>query len=410
MKKKFPKVKIVTEENIFDFKKGQILVTEMTNPTMVPIMQKAAAIITDEGSQTSHAAIVSREMGVPCIVGTETATKVLHNGLIVTVDAIQGKVFKGEVKEAKALEEKLEILDTGEGITTKTKVYMNLGEPHLIDKYKKLNFDGIGLMRVEFIIAGEIGEHPLSLIKKGQQDFYINKLALGIEKVAKTIKPKPVIVRFSDFKTNEYHELKGGAEFEKKEENPMIGFRGVSRYVSKEFKEAFRLECKAIKKVRETCKNVHIMLPFVRNIDEVKKCIEILKEEDLERNSDFKIWLMAEVPSMAIIPEDFAMLDIDGVSIGSNDLTMLVLGVDRDSELLAKEGYFDERNKAVLTAIKNIIVGFKKHNKTVSICGQSVSVYPEVTEFLVKEGITSVSVNPDVVGKTRRIIADIEKV
>ncbi|MBU2639850.1 MAG: hypothetical protein KKG75_04065, partial [Nanoarchaeota archaeon] len=357
----------------------------------------------------SHAAIVGRELGKPVIVGTNNATKVLHDHLIVTVDGISGKVFKGEVKGAKARGEKLEILDTGEGIETKTKIYMNLGEPNLIEKYSKLNFDGIGLMRLEFIIAG-LGKHPLQYIKEGLQEEYINGIASQIEKVAKVITPKPIIVRFSDFKTNEYKDLKGGEEFEEHEDNPMIGFRGVSRYISKEFVEAFKLELEAIKKVRQQYKNVHVMLPFVRNIDEVKKVLEILKEHGLEPSDDFKIWIMAEVPSLALITEDFAQLKgISGCSIGSNDLTMLVLGIDRDSELLGKMGYFDERNKAVLTAMKQIIEGFKKHGKTTSLCGQSVSVYPEIAEFLVKEGITSVSVNPDVVGKTRKIVSEVEK-
>jgi pyruvate, water dikinase len=396
-------VRLVTEENMHDFKKGDVLVTEMTNPTMVPIMQKAAAIVTNEGGMTSHAAIVSRELGTPCIVGTENATKELHDGLIVTVDSIHGKVYKGEV--AKKTEVKL---DTGAGIETKTTIYMNLGEPTLIDRYKDLNFDGIGLMRLEFIIAG-LGKHPNQFIKENKQEEYISGIVKGISKVATTINPKPIIVRFSDFKTNEYKSLEGGEEFEKQEDNPMIGYRGISRYVSKNFKEAFKLECKAIKKIREEYKNVHVMLPFVRNIDEVKKVLEIMKEEGLEINDEFKIYLMAEVPAMALIPEDFASLDITGASIGSNDLTQLVLGVDRDSELLGKMGYFDERNKAVLTAIKNLIEGFKKHNKTIGICGQAPSVYPEITEFLVKEGMTSISVNPDAIGKTRKLVKKVEE-
>ena len=353
----------------------------------------------------SHAAIVSRELSKPCIVGTENATKVLNDNLIITVDGISGKVFKGEIAEAKNFKKEL---DTGEGIETKTKIYMNLAEPSKIDDYKNLNFDGIGLMRIEFIVAG-IGEHPLSLLKQKKERVYIDGLKEGIGKIAKAIDPKPIIVRFSDFKTNEYRDLKGGKEFEPPEDNPMIGWRGVSRYISEGFIEAFKLECIAIKELREECKNVHVMLPFVRNLDEVKKVLEIMKSQGLEKSKDFKVLLMAEVPAMALIPEDFATLDIDGTSIGSNDLSMLVLGVDRDSELLGKMGYFDERNKAVLTAMKRIIEGFKKHNKTTGICGQSVSVYPEITEFLVKEGITSVSVNPDVVGKTRRMISEVEK-
>ena len=398
-------VRIVTEENMAEFKEGEVLVTSMTNPTMVPIMQKAIAIVTDEGGSTSHAAIVSRELGKPCIVGTENATQVLKNNLIVTVDGISGKVFKGEIKEAKNYKVKLE---TGAGIETKTKIYMNLAEPSKIDDYKELNFDGIGLMRIEFIVAG-IGAHPLDLLKQKKERIYIDGLKEGIGKIAKAITPRPVIVRFSDFKTNEYRDLKGGKEFEPPEDNPMIGWRGVSRYISKGFIEAFKLECQAIKELRKECKNVHVMLPFVRNIDEVKKVIEIMKTQGLEKSSDFKVLLMAEVPAMAIIPEDFASLDIDGASIGSNDLTQLVLGVDRDSELLGKMGYFDERNKAVLTAIENIINGFKAKGKTVSICGQAPSVYPEVSEFLVKKGITSISVNPDTVGKTRKLVANIEK-
>jgi len=403
-------VKIIRTENEIDEfpEQGHVLVTTMTNPSMVPIMRKAVAIVTDEGGVTSHASIVSRELGIPCIVGSENATSVLEDGLIITVDANNGKVYKGEVKKEE--QKSIEILDKGEGIETNTKIYMNLGEPEKISDYKDLNFDGIGLMRLEFIIAGEVGEHPNYLIKINEEEKYINELVKGIEKIARAINGKPIIVRFSDFKTNEYKDLKGGKEFEEHEDNPMIGFRGVSRYISDEFKESFKLECRAIKKVRETYRNVHVMLPFVRTVEEVEKCLEIMKEEKLERSDDFKIWLMAEVPSMAFISEDFAQLPIDGVSIGSNDLTMLCLGVDRDNEKLGRMGYFDERNKAVLVAIKNIIDGFKKYGKTTSLCGQSVSNYPEIAEFLVRNGITSVSVNPDVVGKVRREVAEIEKV
>ena len=265
-------------------------------------------------------------------------------------------------------------------------------------------------MRIEFIISSYIGKHPLFLIENHKQDMYIDKLAEGISKVASEINPKPVIVRFSDFKSNEYKGLEGGERFEPHEDNPLIGWRGVSRYISDDFIEAFRLECKAIKKVRSTLKNVHVMLPFVRTTDEVKKCLEIMRTEDLVREEGFKVWLMAEVPSVSIIPEEFAKLDIDGVSIGSNDLTMLVLGIDRDSAKLGRMGYFDERNKAVLKAIENIITGFHKFNKTVSICGQSVSVYPEILKFVLRHGINSVSVNPDVVNKVKRQVAEIEEI
>ncbi len=355
-----------------------------------------------------HAAIVSREMGIPSIVGTEKATKVLKENQLITVDATSGKVYDGSVaiKETKEVETE----ELGKEIKTKTKVYMNLGEPEKISDYKNLQFDGIGLMRIEFIISSYIGKHPLFLIENHKQDMYIDKLAEGISKVASEINPKPVIVRFSDFKSNEYKGLEGGDRFEPHEDNPLIGWRGVSRYISEDFVEAFRLECKAIKKVRSTLKNVHVMLPFVRTTDEVKKCLEIMRTEDLVREEGFKVWLMAEVPSVSIIPEEFAKLDIDGVSIGSNDLTMLVLGIDRDSAKLGRMGYFDERNKAVLKAIENIIAGFHKFNKTVSICGQSVSVYPEILKFVLRHGINSVSVNPDVVNKVKRQVAEIEEI
>jgi len=388
---------------------GNILVAVMTNPDYVPSMKRAGAIVTEEGGTTCHAAIVSREMGIPAIVGTEKATKVLKENQLITVDATSGKVYEGSVAIEKKEIEKEDSLPEKE-FKTKTKVYMNLGEPEKISDYKNLQFDGIGLMRIEFIISSYIGKHPLFLIENNQQDLYIDKLAEGISKVASEINPKPVIVRFSDFKSNEYKGLEGGDRFEPHEDNPLIGWRGVSRYISDDFIEAFKLECKAIKKVRSTLKNVHVMLPFVRITDEVKKCLEIMRTEGLVKEEGFKVWLMAEIPSLALIPEDFAKLDIDGVSIGSNDLTMLVLGVDRDSAKLGKMGYFDERNKAVLKAIENIIEGFHKHEKTVSICGQSVSVYPEILKFVLKHGIDSVSINPDVVNKVKKQVAEIEEI
>src|SRR3989344_5599238 len=404
------KVKIVNDvSELSKIMPGDILVAIMTSPDYVPAMKRAAAIVCDEGGITAHASIVSRELGIPCIVGTEKATKVLKENQLITVDATSGKVYDGSVaiKESK---EELNEEEPGKEIKTKTKVYMNLGEPEKISDYKNLQFDGIGLMRIEFIISSYIGKHPLFLIENHKQDMYIDKLAEGISRVASEINPKPVIVRFSDFKSNEYKGLEGGERFEPHEDNPLIGWRGVSRYISDDFIEAFRLECKAIKKVRSTLKNVHVMLPFVRTTDEVKKCLEIMRTEDLVREEGFKVWLMAEVPSVSIIPEEFAKLDIDGVSIGSNDLTMLVLGIDRDSAKLGRMGYFDERNKAVLKAIENIIIGFHKFNKTVSICGQSVSVYPEILKFVLRHRIDSVSVNPDVVNKIKRQVAEIEEI
>ncbi len=414
-------VKIVKDlAELAKIQKGDVLVTKMTSPDMVSAMQKAVAIVTDEGGMTCHAAIVSREMGIPCVVGTEKATQLLHENDIITIDGTHGVVYRGAntvsqpsqaVSNSNVSEQTIQpvMQDTGDLITA-TKIYMNLGEPDQVEKYKNLPFDGIGLLRLEFIIISWVKKHPLALLQESRGDFYIQKLAEGVGTIAQAISPRPVIVRFSDFKTNEYRNLEGGQAFEPQEDNPMIGWRGVSRYISKEFEEAFRLECRAIKKLRDGGMiNVHIMLPFVRTVWEVEKCLVILKSEGLSRSSDFKVWLMAEVPSIAMIPEAFAQLDIDGASIGSNDLTQGVLCVDRDSGKLGKMGYFDERNPAVLEAMRRIIRGFKKCGKTVSICGQAPSVYPEITEFLVREGITSISVSPDVVVKTRHLVASTER-
>ncbi|MEW6062965.1 MAG: phosphoenolpyruvate synthase [Nanoarchaeota archaeon] len=397
-------VKIIDNVNdLWKIDKDSVLVTKMTSPDYVVAMQKARAIVTDEGGLTSHASIVSREMGIACVVGTGNATTLLKEGTTITVDGTHGKIYSGK---AEVEEEKPEEYEFKE---TKTKIYMNLGEPEKIEKYKELFFDGIGLMRVEFMIASYIKKHPLKLIKDGKGHEYIDKFAEGISKVARAIHPKPIVVRFSDFKTNEYRDLEGGEKYEPHEDNPMIGWRGVSRYISDEYKEAFKLECRAIKKVREEgINNVYVMLPFVRTLTEVLECLSIMEAEGLVRSDDFKVWLMAEVPSMALITEEFAQLPIDGCSIGSNDLTQLILGVDRDSAILGKMGYFNERNEAVLMAIENIIKGFHKYGKTVSICGQAPSEYSEIVEFLVKNEIDSISVNPDVVNKTRSMVADVE--
>ncbi len=398
-------VKIVEDvSDLSKIKEGDILVTVMTNPDYVVSMQKASAIVTDEGGMTSHASIVGREMGIPVVVGTVSSTKDLKEGEIVTVDGTNGKIYRGEQK----IQEKKEIKKDYEFRETKTKIYMNLGVPDEIDDYKELFFDGIGLMRLEFVIASKIGEHPLYLIKNNQQEKYINGLYENIKKVASAINPKPLIVRFSDFKSNEYRNLKGGDEFEPHEDNPMIGFRGVSRYISDEFKPAFKLECEAIKKVREEFKNVHVMLPFVRKTGEVKKVLEIMKESGLEKSDNFEVYLMAEVPSFALLAKDFAKLDVTGCSIGSNDLTQLVLGVDRDSGRLGKMGYFNEKNDAVKLAIKRIIRSFKENNKKCSLCGQAGSD-KEFAAFLVRNGIDSISVNPDVVDEIRYNLADVEK-
>ncbi len=357
----------------------------------------------------SHAAIVSRELGITCVVGTREATKKLKDNQIVTVDGYRGRVYEGIVEELIKAEKSKEIeVEEVKKLKTKTKILMNLGVPEKIKEYKHLPFDGIGLMRIEFIIGSYVKYHPNYLIENKRELEYVNKLAEGIELVAKEIYPRFVVVRFSDFKTNEYAKLIGGEKYEPKENNPMLGWRGVSRYISKEFENAFRLECRAIKKVREKYKNVWVMLPFVRTVWEVEKVLKIMEEEGLKRSKDFKVWAMAEVPSIIFLADKFAKY-FDGFSIGSNDLTQLILGVDRDSEILAKMGYFDERNEAVLRAIEMLINTAHKHKLTVSICGQAPSIYPEFTEFLVKAGIDSISVNPDVVVRTRKLVYEIEK-
>ncbi len=408
-------IKDITE--IDRVKDGDILVTVMTNPDMVPAMRRASAVVTDEGGRTCHAAIVSRELGIPCIVGANGASEILEEAMEVTVDATRGVVYEGTVLEEEKEEDKSEgsavmseeILSQLAPITA-TKVYMNLGEPSMIKKYKNLPFDGIGLMRTEFIFSNMIGAHPMYLVKTGQGQLLIDKMAEGITMVAQEIYPKPIVVRLSDFRTNEFRGLKGGEEVEPIEHNPMIGWRGVSRYISPEYEEGFRLECRAMRKVREEfgLTNVWAMLPFVRTTWELKRVKEIMAEEGLVQDSSFKIWIMAEVPSVVFEAEEFAQM-VDGFSIGSNDLTQLVMGADRDSGILNNMGYFDERNTAVKRAISTLIKAAHKYDKTISICGQGPSQYPEFAEFLVQEGIDSMSVNPDTVAYTRRVVATAEQ-
>ena len=399
-------------------KEGDILVTKMTDPDWVPYMKIASAIVTDEGGMTAHAAIVSRELGIPCIVGTREATQKMKTGQYYTVDAKAGVVYEGKVAELMEREEKKVEAAPIELVIkppTATKIYMNLGVPEKIKDYAHLPFDGIGLMRVEFIFASYVAEHPLYLLETGRGHILVDKMAEGIAMVAREIYPRPVVVRFSDFKTNEYRQLKGGEKYEPHEDNPMLGWRGVSRYISPQYEKAFRLEVQAIKKVRDEMglTNVWVMAPFVRTLWEAEKFIKLLAEEGLESGRDFKVWAMAEVPSIIFLAEEFARY-FDGFSIGSNDLTQLTLGTDRDSAILPKidKRYFDERDPAVRTAIAMLIE--KAHNspygyRSVSICGQAPSVYPEFTSFLVRQGIDSISVNPDVVVRTRELVAAVER-
>jgi len=394
-------VKIVDDTSRIDrVEKGDILVTEMTTPDFVPAMKRAVAIITDRGGRTAHAAIVSRELGIPCVVGAEKATTTLKDGQIVTVDGSSGKVYEGKVARAK-MSLITDILK--EELKTKTKVYVNLAQPELAETVAKRNVDGVGLLRAEFMIA-QIGEHPSYMISQGRGDEFVDKLYQGINTFAHAFDPRPVVYRTNDFKTNEYRQLKGGKKYEAIEENPMIGYRGASRYITDT--DVFKMEIEAIKRVRQEHKNLWVMIPFVRTISELAQTKQLMEAQGLGRSRDFKLWMMVEVPSNIFLIDKFIEVGIDGISIGSNDLTQLILGIDRDSEKLAS--IFDERNEAVLIALERAIKVTKSMGVTSSICGQAPSVYPELTEKLVEWGITSVSISPDMIGKTREIIAKAE--
>jgi pyruvate,water dikinase len=334
-----------------------------------------------------------------------------------TVDAKNGVVYEGRISMLEApVSSKVSAQAALTGVAlepapvTATKIYMNLGVPEMVDEYKNLPFDGIGLMRIEFILASYIGQHPVYLLETGQADKFVSKLADGVAKVARAIQPRPVVVRFSDFKTNEYRELEGGAKYEIEEANPMLGWRGASRYISKWYEKAFRLECKALRKCREEwgLKNVWVMLPVIRTVWEAKKCLEIMKEEGLERGKDFQVWFMAETPAIAIVADEFSKL-CDGFSIGSNDMTQGVLMIDRDSERLGLMGYFDERDPAVERIIAHLIKVAHRNGVTVSICGEGPSNLPDFAEFLVRCGIDSISVNNDAVVRTRQLVASLEQ-
>ena len=425
------RVHIIEEvSKISEFKKGEVLVTKMTDPDWVPIMRIASAIITDEGGKTAHAAIVSRELGIPCIVGTQKATQVLKTGEMVTVDCTQGlngRVYLGKVSF------KVKRYDLKKLPRLKTRIMVNIGAPEIAFKTSFLPNEGVGLAREEFIIVEKIRVHPLALyhfknlksqisnlksqnlklkniIKKIDEitvehkdikEYFVKELAEGIAQIAAAFWPKPVIVRFSDFKTNEYRQLIGGELFEPESEaNPMLGWRGAARYYDEKFKPAFLMECQAIKRVRDVfgLKNVKVMIPFCRTVEEGKKVLELMKRAGLEKGKDgLEVYVMCEIPSNVVLAEEFLEI-FDGYSIGSNDLTQLILGIDRDAATLQKIG--DERNKAVKEMIKKVIKICKQKKKYCGICGQAPSDYPEFAEFLVKEGIESISLNPDTVIKT----------
>jgi pyruvate,water dikinase len=420
------KAQVIKDVHEIDrFKDGSILVTGMTDPDWVPIMTKASGIITDHGGRTSHAAIVSRELGVPAVVGTAHATEVLKDDEEITLSCAEGDIgyiYKGKLKFDK---EKVDL----EGLPeTRTQIMMNIASPDAVLRWWRLPNRGIGLARMEFIINNIIKIHPMALVKfdslkdkdarrkieeltKGYEDkteYFVDHLARGIAKIGASQYPDPVIVRMSDFKTNEYANLVGGKEFEPEEDNPMLGFRGASRYYSDRYRDGFALECRAIKRVRDEMgfTNVVVMIPFCRTLDEADKVIEEMKKNGIKRGENgLEIYLMAEIPSNVILAEDFAER-VDGFSIGSNDLTQLVLGVDRDSEALAS--IFDERNKAVEKMIKMLIESAKKTHTKVGICGQGPSDYPDFAEFLVRTGIDSISLNPDSVVGTIKHVAEVE--
>ncbi len=416
--------KRVTEGH--EFKDGDILVTDMTDPDWEPVMKKASAIITNKGGRTCHAAIVARELGVPAIVGCGNATDILNTGQAVTASCCEGD--EGIVYDGIISYQKIET-DLKDLPKVKTPIMLNVASPNLAFRFSHLPNAGVGLAREEFIINNYIQVHPLALMKHrelndpelsrsitnmirgfdNEEDFFIKRLSYGISKIAASFYPNKVIVRFSDFKSNEYYNLLGGKYFEPHEENPMIGWRGASRYYSEKYKEAFGLECRAIKRVREEIglNNVVVMIPFCRTVEELHRVHEVMKEYGLERGREgLELFLMAEIPSNIILAAEFAK-HIDGFSIGSNDLTQLALGLDRDSSLVAH--LYDERNPAVKELLKMLIQVAKKMKVKVGICGQGPSDFPDFAQFLVEQGIDSISVTPDSVVKTVKAIAAVEK-
>ncbi len=416
---------ITTVDKIGQFKKGSILVTKMTSPDWVPIMKQAAGIITDHGGRTSHAAIVSRELGLPAIVGTNIGTKQLKNGQLITLSCAEGDV--GHVYEGALPIEEKEI-DISKLPKAPVQIMLNLASPQEAMRWWHLPVQGVGLARMEFIINNIIKVHPMALVKfkqlkdkkakklieeltkgyRNKEDYFVEQLAIGIGRIAASQHPYPVIVRMSDFKTNEYANLIGGEPFEPKEENPMLGFRGASRYYDPRYREGFSLECRAIRMTREKMgfTNVKVMIPFCRTLEEADKVLKVLKEEGLVQGKDgLEVYVMCEIPSNVILAEDFAKR-FDGFSIGSNDLTQLVLGIDRDAETLA--ALFDERNEAVKKMIRQVIRVAREKKRKIGICGQAPSDYPDFAAFLVEEGIDSISLNPDSVIGIIQKLASIE--
>jgi pyruvate, water dikinase len=421
-----PVVRLESAADGHKFIDGGVLVTGMTDPDWVPIMKRAAAIVTDHGGRTAHAAIVSRELGVPAIVGTSDATKVLREGEVVTVSCSEGD--RGYVYAGELAFERHEV-DLASLPTTRTRIMMNLASPAAAFRWWRLPARGIGLARIEFIINSHVGVHPLALTRyeevddldarrridkltagyADRTDYFVNRLARGVARIAASRYPDPVIVRMSDFKSNEYADLLGGRVFEPEEDNPMIGFRGASRYYSEHYRDGFALECRAMKKAREEIglTNIKLMIPFVRTVEEADRVLEVMAENGLARGeAGLEIYMMAEVPSNITMAEEFAER-FDGFSIGSNDLTQLELGIDRDSGRLAE--LFDERNEAVTRRIVELLDKAHRHDTPVGICGQGPSDHPEFAAFLVRHGIDSMSLNPDSIATVIPRVAEVER-
>jgi pyruvate,water dikinase len=413
-------------QQIHEFQAGEILVTDKTDPDWEPIMKKAQAIVTNRGGRTCHAAIVSRELGLPAIVGTEHATDLLHDGQLVTISCAEGDtgfVYEGGIPFH------VEKLDVNLISRPKTKIMMNVGSPQEAFGLSFLPNDGVGLAREEFIISTSIKVHPLALLEfdrledhavraeinrvtagyTDKSEFFVDKLAQGVAMIGAAFYPKEVIVRLSDFKSNEYADLIGGRRYEPKEENPMLGFRGASRYYDPRYREGFALECRAMKQVREVMglTNVKLMVPFCRTVEEGRLVLAEMERHGLKRGEKgLEVYVMCEIPSNVILAEEFAEI-FDGFSIGSNDLTQLVLGVDRDSEIVAH--LFDERNEAVKKMVAAVIKVARAKGRKIGICGQAPSDYPEFARFLVEQGIESMSLNPDAVIRTTMAVLDLEK-
>lgn len=387
---------------------GDVLVTRMTSPDWVPLMKRASATVTDAGGLTSHAAIVSREMGLPCIVGTRNATERLHDGELVTVDASHGVVLKGRITDGQVPRTLVATPPTVlRAETTATRLYVNLAEPDQARAVAELPVDGVGLLRAEFMLMDVLeNRHPRAFILECGDETFVNRLAEGLRTFASAFLGRPVIYRASDFRSNEYRHLEGGSEFEPEEANPMIGYRGAFRYIQEP--DLFKLELYALAKVRrEGFENLHLMIPFVRTLWEARACMDLIDESPLGKMRHFERWAMAEVPSVVYYLPDYKEIGFTGVSIGSNDLTQLVLGVDRDSERC--HDLYDERDPAVLETIRAIIEISRAVGLSCSICGQAPSLYPDYAEHLVRWGIDSISVNPDAVDSARRHIAAAER-